>query len=88
MRPPVKDCPQNFFFSRDAFERLLRRLVVKHSPRIQWLTGTAVSVSVAKGDVNKLSSITVRLPDGTERSIEAALVVGTSRNSICKRPPD
>ena len=81
MRPPVKDCPQNFFFSRDAFERLLRRLVVRHSPRIQWLTGTAVSVSVANDDVNKLSSIAVRLPDGTERNIRAALVVGMSRYS-------
>lgn len=79
MRPPVSDCPQNFFFSRDAFERLLRRLVIEHSPRIQWLTGTAVNVAVAKDDANRLSSVTIRLPDGKERNLDAALVVGMSQ---------
>lgn len=67
---------QNFYMSRESCERMLRRLVVRDSPRIRWLSGTVKGVETVKGDVNTLSSVVVRLPDASERIIPASLVVG------------
>ena len=64
------------FVSRDAYERILRRLVLSSSDRIQWITGTATGVRVASIDPSKLESVTVRLTDNTEEEIPAALVIG------------
>ncbi|EJD02944.1 uncharacterized protein FOMMEDRAFT_134111 [Fomitiporia mediterranea MF3/22] len=78
MRPPRGadgSCLQNLYLSRESFERLLRRLVVRCSPRIRWMVGTAKSVDTVQGDTNTLSSVTVRLPDNSEQTIPAALVV-------------
>lgn len=73
---PNSKTPQCFWLSRDAYERLLRRLVLESSKRIRWMTGTVTNVNLDTKDASVLSSVTVRLPDGQERDIPAALVLG------------
>lgn len=80
---PKGDQPQCMFLSRDAYERILRRMVLSSSDRIQWVTGTAIGVRVASIDPSKLEAVTVRLPDNTEEEISAALVIGMCfRNTV------
>lgn len=64
------------FLSRDGYECLLRRLVISNTPRIRWMTGTAVNVELADDDNTTISSVTVRSTDGSEQAVPASLVVG------------
>ncbi|KAI5117976.1 hypothetical protein M0805_004909 [Coniferiporia weirii] len=80
MQPPkdgqrTDDRLQNFFLSRDAYERLLRRLVMESSSRIRWLAGTVSGVNTPEEDTRSLSSVVIRLPDGSERTVPAAMVI-------------
>lgn len=68
--------PQCFWLSREAYERILRRLVLRSSGRIRWLTGTVVGVQPSPKDLSILSAVTVRLPDGTMQDTPAILVAG------------
>ena len=70
------------FLSREGYERLLRRLVVANTPRVRWLTGTAVNVKLANEDATTISSVVVRSTDGSEQDIPASLVVGMPFLSI------
>ncbi|KAH8110545.1 hypothetical protein DFH11DRAFT_1620404 [Phellopilus nigrolimitatus] len=78
---PDGDCPRDFFFSREAFERLLRRLVIESSPRIRWMVGTAANVRTVKDDQMTLSSVVVRMSDHTEKTIPAAMVIDCTGGS-------
>ncbi|KAL5485239.1 hypothetical protein ACEPAI_7881 [Sanghuangporus weigelae] len=75
----VKNCDgqyvQNFFMSREGCERMLRRLFLRDCPRIRWMTGTVKGVETVMGDERTLSSVVVRLPDNSEKTIPATLVV-------------
>lgn len=71
--------PQCFWLSRDAYERLLRRLVLDSSKRIRWMVGTAINVRTNPKDSSILSAVAVRLPDGTEQDVPATFVVGAAR---------
>ena len=73
------DQVRSIFISRDAYERILRRLVLSFSNRIRWVTGTATSVLVAPKNPNVLESVTVRKPDNSEEVIPTTLVIGTCR---------
>ena len=60
----------------------MRRLVVANTPRVRWLTGTAVNVKLANEDATTISSVVVRSTDGSEQDILASLVVGMPFLSI------
>lgn len=68
-----------FFMSRDAYERLLRRLVLNSTKRIRWLTATATGASTVPEEPSILDRVSVRLPDGTKQDIPASLVIGKHR---------
>ena len=68
---------RTFFISRDGYERLLRRLVLSSSSRIKWITGTVTKFNVNPEDISILSSVDIRLPDGTRDVVPAALVAGS-----------
>lgn len=72
----LESSPRCFWLSREAYERILRRLVLGSSRRIRWLTGTAVGVHTSPNDLSVLSAVTVRLPDGTKQDVPASLVIG------------
>ena len=83
LKPPKNENPnakgpECFFLSREAYECLLRRLVLGSSTRIYWVTGLATGVRLDHQDSSRLSSVTVRLPDGSEKDIKATLVIGTA----------
>ena len=79
--PTVDQCTsnsqeiENFFMSRDAYERLLRGLVRKSSKRIKWISGTAIGVKTAPSDTSRVESVTIRTSNGIEE-IPGTLVVG------------
>lgn len=64
------------YASRDLFERILRREVIRHE-RIRQITGTATGVRASPNDLCKLEGVTFRLLDGAEMFLPASLVVGT-----------
>ncbi|THH04060.1 hypothetical protein EW145_g5799 [Phellinidium pouzarii] len=67
--------PQGFFMSRESYERLLRRLVMSSSERIQWFVGTVMGNNTIPGDPMVLSSVSVCRPGGDELKVPAALVI-------------
>ncbi|PAV19108.1 hypothetical protein PNOK_0595200 [Pyrrhoderma noxium] len=67
--------PKSWFLSREALERLLRKLVLGNSPSIRWLAGTAKGLEVSKDNLDRVTGVEVRLPDNTEKVIPATLVV-------------
>lgn len=69
---------QNFYMSREGCERMLRRVFLRDCPRIRWMVGTVRGIETAKGDENTISSVIVRLPDNSEATVPASLVVGKS----------
>lgn len=70
------EIPQCFWLSRDAYERLLRRLVLASSDRVHWMTGTVSRLQIDPKDSSLLSAITVRLLDGSEKIVPATFVIG------------
>lgn len=72
----LKSAPKCFWLSREAYERLLRRLVLGSSKRIRWLTGTVTGVSASPTDLSVLSAVSVRSSDSTVEEIPASLVIG------------
>ncbi|KLO08762.1 hypothetical protein SCHPADRAFT_944175 [Schizopora paradoxa] len=76
---PNGNVPEMFFCSRDAYERLLRHLVVESSNRIRRMAGTAVGLKTDDMDVTSVKSVTVSPSDGSKTvDISAALVVDCS----------
>lgn len=71
--------PQCFFMSREAYERMLRGLVRSSSDRIKWKTGAVIGLKTTPGNATRLSSVTVRLPNGVEQDLQASLVVGAHK---------
>lgn len=71
-----RETSQCFWLSRDSYERLLRRLVLKSSNRVRWITGTVTGFDANPKDLSILSSVTLRLPDGTEQKVPSTLVIG------------
>lgn len=76
--------PKTLFLTREAFEILLRRLVIKSRPNVEFVTGTVTGY--IKGGLGTLSGINVRKPDAegkeSEEKMEGAFVVGESRHSL------
>ncbi|KLO08764.1 hypothetical protein SCHPADRAFT_931591 [Schizopora paradoxa] len=75
---PEGEAPQIFSCSRDAYERLLRCLVMKSSSRIRQVTGTVTGVKPFADDHSKIEKVVVSKSDsdGTKLlEIPAALVV-------------
>lgn len=75
-RQPKAENIQCFFLSRDGYERVLRRLVLKSSGRIKWLTGTVTGFSVSPEDVSAISSVEIRGSDNKRSDVPTSLVVG------------
>jgi hypothetical protein len=63
--------------TRTAHETLLRRLVRRHCPSVEFITGTVTGVIRSSKEAKKLSAVTYRLgQDTTVQSLEADLVIG------------
>jgi hypothetical protein len=63
--------------TRTAHETLLRRLVRRHCPSVEFITGTVTGVIRSSNEAKKLSAVTYRLgQDTTIQSLEADLVIG------------
>lgn len=78
--------PNQPYISRESYERVLRGLTRKSSPRIRWLTGTVTDLDLAPKDPSKISLVTVRTPEKTEVRIPASLVIGLYNSQfICVR---
>lgn len=75
-RHPKAENMQCFFLSRDGYERVLRRLVLKSSDRIKWLTGTVTRFTVNPEDVSTISSVEIRGFDNRRIDVPTALVIG------------
>lgn len=73
----------SFWLSRDAYERVLRRLVLSSSDRIRWITGTVTGLRTDTKDISALSSVVVRIEAGNELDIPATLVVGEFAYLFC-----
>ena len=68
--------PRCFFMSREMYERLLRRLVLKRTTRIRWKVATATELRVDATDPSNVSYVKVRNADGSEEDIPSSLVIG------------
>ncbi|KAG8871104.1 hypothetical protein FRB97_009008 [Tulasnella sp. 331] len=73
-RPNDTHAPQTLPITREAFEILLRRLVVKSKPNVAFLTGTVDGFNKDEGSAHMLSEVTVRTMAG-DRVEPAAFVV-------------
>lgn len=88
VRPPIQQYAsnlkdiENFFMSRDAYERILRGLVRKTSKRIGWLTATATGLKSDPGDSSRVQSVLIRTPEGLEKEIPAELVIGEPQKNV------
>lgn len=69
---------EEFFISREGYERVLRSLVLESSERIWCMAGTAIGVTTAAENANRIDSVLIRTPSGGEMSAPAALVIGQS----------
>lgn len=69
---------EEFFISREGYERVLRSLVLESSERIRCIAGTAIGVTTAAENANRIDSVLIRTPSGGEMSAPAALVIGQS----------
>lgn len=67
--------------TRETFETLIRRLVMKYKPNVLFLTGTVTGFEREGGSGRKLSGVNVNTSDG-EKVEPAAFVVGMSRRLI------
>ena len=67
---------EEFFITRESYERVLRSCVLKSSPRIKWITGTARGISVPQDDPSRVESVSIRTRSGEEQTVPAALVIG------------
>ena len=65
----------NFFTSRDSYERHLRRLVFESSSRIRTIQGTVTGLQATDSNLENIDLVTVKTLDN-ELSIPSALVVG------------
>ena len=68
---------EEFFITRESYERVLRSCVLKSSPRIKWITGTATGISVSQDDPSRVESVSIRTRSGEEQTVPAALVIGS-----------
>ncbi|KAG8993378.1 hypothetical protein FRB93_001991 [Tulasnella sp. JGI-2019a] len=68
--PTDLDAPKILPVTREAFETLLRRLVVKYKPNVAFLTGTVNGFTRDENDEQKLSGVTFRTSVG--KQVEAA----------------
>ena len=68
---------EEFFITRESYERVLRNCVLKSSPRIKWITGTATGISVSQDDPSRVESVSIRTRSGEEQTVPAALVIGS-----------
>ena len=75
-RHPEAENIQCFFLSRDGYERVLRRLVLKSSDRIKWFTGTVTGFTVNPEDISTISSVEIRRSDNRRNDVPTALVIG------------
>lgn len=85
---PDGDAPQIFACSRDAYERLLRSLVLNSSRRIRQVTGTVTGVKAFADDHTKIEKAVVSKSDSDGvklLEIPAALVVGEFITSFYRR---
>lgn len=69
---------EEFFISREGYERVLRSLVLESSERIRCIAGTAIGVTTAAENANRIDSVLIRTPSGGEMSAPVALVIGQS----------
>lgn len=69
---------EEFFISREGYKRVLRSLVLESSERIRCMAGTAIGVTTAAENANRIDSVLIRTPSGGEMSAPAALVIGQS----------
>lgn len=69
---------EEFFISREGYERVLRSLVLESSERIRCMTGTAIGVTTAAENAKIIDSVLIRTPSGGKMSAPAALVIGQS----------
>ncbi len=78
---PSGRTPEMFVCSRDAYERLLRHLVVNSSSRIRRVAGTVTGLKAYENNPKEIKSVMVSLTSssgggGKLSEISAALVVG------------
>lgn len=66
--------PLSFFLSREALERMVRRLFLKDRPSIRWMSGVVKGVDTAEDDLDRLTSVTVCLTDNSEITVAASLI--------------
>ncbi|KAG9029095.1 hypothetical protein FRB95_005744 [Tulasnella sp. JGI-2019a] len=86
-RPEDPHAPETLPISRQAFETLLRRLVVKYRSNVTFLTGTVEGYLRAEDGSNTLSGVKVRSAEGVKQQVYAGFVVdatGPSQTSFHK----
>jgi hypothetical protein len=72
--------------TRAAHETLVRRMVLRYCPSVQFLSGTVTGVNRAFEDAEKLGSVTYRLSqDSTMKTMPADLVIGRLQRSLAER---
>lgn len=83
MRLPTSNWPiRQIYFSREALEALLRRLILALAP-VSSEVGTVTRL-IPSPDRKTISAVVIRSPDGTSREVQAALVIdatGTTNGS-------
>ncbi|KAG8982695.1 hypothetical protein FRB93_007916 [Tulasnella sp. JGI-2019a] len=76
-RPTDMDAPQILPITREAFETLLRRLVVKYKANVTFLTGTVYELERDNHDKRKLSGVKVRTQAGKQSEVADFVVDAT-----------
>ena len=68
--------PTNVFVSRRTYETVLRRLVRRHCPNIEWVVGSVTGVVPDPHNKSRISSATVKIADSTEIKLDCELMIG------------
>ncbi|KAG8985257.1 hypothetical protein FRB93_005907 [Tulasnella sp. JGI-2019a] len=86
-RPDDPNAPKTLPISRQAFETLLRRLVVRYRDNITFCTGTVEGYKRADDGSNKVTGVKLRTPEGVKQEESADFVVdatGPAQSSFHK----
>ena len=67
---------EEFYVTRETYERILRGFVLGSSTRIRWITGTATGISLSRDDRDRVDCVSIRTRSGDEITVPAALVIG------------
>ena len=68
--------PDSVFVSRRVYETVLRRLVRRTCPTIQFVNGSVTGINRSESNPSQIESVSVKLADQTEVTFESALFVG------------